>query len=1070
MNDKLMNPRHFYSALIAVVIILPCVVILGWQFDNEALKTVLPYTSAMNPFAAVLFIFSGISLYFIRENNSDRFKYIGKTISLGVLVISILLLGGILHLYDCRIDQLLFTKSLAGSKVAPNTIICFILVSFSLIIVDHKNEGKYNFSQIISLIAFLIVLLAIIGYIYESRSFYRIDLYTPMALHTALTFCALTIAIIIARYKTGFISVVFHKNTGGELVRRLLPFAMVIPVIISWLRLEGSELQLYDAELGTALGATTTIVTFSILIWWIAGSLNKIDEERQNSALMLNKVKDELAANEALYRNLIENSGVVMYTTNLEGKITFATKKGFDLTGYGLDEIKGKSITEFITADHMRMVMERYKSQLRDNIKETFLEFCINTKSGTTKWVKQTAVLIHENNKPVGFQCIIKDISERKQLESIVKKYEVDLIQNQELLQSILDNANSLIYIKDLDGKYILTNREFKKKLNLNSIDVIGKTDFDFSTTKQAQHFKDTDDEVIKTCKPVEVEEIIELADGPHNILIIKFPLLDAQNKIYGISGIATDITERVKYQQQLIEAKKIAEDAKQLQEQFLANMSHEIRTPMNGIQGMNDLLLETDLNTEQKEFSTTIKRSADNLLVIINDILDFSKIQAGKLTIEKIDFNLNEVLENIKALFQHQLKEKRLSLNLSVNEGVPAFLNGDPYRLNQVLVNLIGNAIKFTHSGVITVSILAQEKQNDQTVLKIIVADTGIGIEKDVIKNIFESFTQASTNTTRKYGGTGLGLAITKQLLELQDGYISVDSVINVGTTFHISIPYNNCSTQSLSQPAGIDVQNYQSLFTGKKFLVAEDNEVNQKVIRKVLQRAGGHVDIANNGLEAITLLKKSTVYDLIIMDLQMPEMDGYAATRYIRRVMDLSIPIVAMTASALKNEKAKCIDIGMNDYLSKPFNFTNLYQRISGLLDNSSVYNSDEEIVGEAKNNLFDLSLLEEMDDNEYLSEVLSIFLTNTPTELNDLEEACIDKQFENCYKMAHKLKSSAGILQAKYLLQALVQMEDAAKAENAQEILHLCKELKAAYKKIEPPLQIHLTGIKNLINVAV
>ena len=1067
MENKLINPRHFYSTLIAVVIILPSIVLLGWQLNNEALKTILPHTSAMNPFAATLFIFCGISLYFIRESNPDRFKYIGKTIGLAILIISLLLLGGIFNLYECKIDQLFFKNTLAGSKIAPNTNICFLLVSISLLIVDRKNKGKYNFSQIFALIAFLISLLAIIGYIYGSNSFYRIDIYTPMALHTALTFCALTMAIIISRYKTGFISVVFNKNTGGILIRRLLPFAIVIPVIISWLRLEGNELNLYDAELGTALGATVTIVTFSVLIWWIAGSLNKTDEERQNSALILNKVKDELAANEALYRNLIENSGVVMYTTSLDGKITFATKKGYELTGYRLDELKGKRISEFITDDCMRMVMERYKSQLRDDIKETFLEFCINTKNGVTKWVKQTAVLIHENNVPVGFQCIIKDISERKQMESIVKKYEVDLIQNQELLQSILDNANSLIYIKDLDGKYILTNREFKKKLNLNSIEVIGKTDFDFSTTKQAQHFKDTDDEVIRTCKPVEVEEIIELADGPHNILIIKFPLLDAQNKIYGISGIATDITERVRYQQQLIEAKKIAEDAKQLQEQFLANMSHEIRTPMNGIQGMNDLLLETDLNTEQKEFSTTIKRSADNLLVIINDILDFSKIQAGKLTIEKIDFNLSEVLENIKALFQHQINEKGLSLNLTVNENVPPFLNGDPYRLNQVLVNLLGNAIKFTQSGVVTVNILVQEKLNNQTILKIIVADTGIGIATDVINNIFESFTQASTNTTRKYGGTGLGLAITKQLLELQNGTISVESVINVGTSFHISIPYNDCNIKSMLQQGGKDVKNYQLLFTGKKFLVAEDNEVNQKVIRKVLEKAGGIVDIANNGLEAITLLKKSSDYDLIIMDLQMPEMDGYAATRYIRKVMELSIPIVAMTASALKNEKAKCIEVGMNDYLSKPFNFSNLYQRLSLLLD-TSVYNSDEENVDEVKNNLFDLSLLEEMDDNEYLSDVLGIFLTNTPGELYNLEEACIDKQFENCYKMAHKFKSSAGILQATYFLQILVKMEEAAKAENAQEILHLCEELNEAYKKIETPLQIHLTGIKNLVSV--
>src|SRR4029079_4602889 len=223
-------------------------------------------------------------------------------------------------------------------------------------------------------------------------------------------------------------------------------------------------------------------------------------------------------------------------------------------------------------------------------------------------------------------------------------------------------------------------------------------------------HFRETDNEVIRTRKPVELEETIEMPDGEHNILIIKFPLLDAQNKIYGISGIGTDITERVRYQKELIHARKIAEDAKKLQEQFLANMSHEIRTPMNGIQGMTDLLLETTLTHEQNDFAATIKRSSDNLLVIINDILDFSKIQAGKLTIEKIDFKLNEVLDNIKAIFRHRINEKGLTLELNIEEAVPGTLNGDPYRLNQILVNLVGNALKFTEQGGIKIGVSIQK------------------------------------------------------------------------------------------------------------------------------------------------------------------------------------------------------------------------------------------------------------------------------------------------------------------------------------------------------------------------
>ncbi|MEP6948563.1 MAG: PAS domain S-box protein [Ginsengibacter sp.] len=781
-------------------------------------------------------------------------------------------------------------------------------------------------------------------------------------------------------------------------------------------------------------------------------------------------MEDNVEVNELIYRNLIENAGVVIYATSLNGLITFASSKALQLTGYTVKELINMHFSVLIDAEWLATIKDKYKMQVENRIKETLIEFCIRTKYGDLKWVEQSAVLIVENNLPVGFQCIVKDISERKEMEEVLRKYEGELVQNQERLQSILDNTTSLMYVKDLDGKYILTNKQFKETLNVNDQAVIGKTDFDFADVKQAQHFKDTDDEVIKTGKPVELEELIETPNGKHNLLILKFPLLDAQGKVYGISGIGTDITERVRYQEQLIEAKKIAEDAKKLQEQFLANMSHEIRTPMNGIQGMTDLLLGTKLTDEQCDFAKTIKLSSDNLLVIINDILDFSKIQAGKLAIEKIDFKLNEVLENIKAIFKHRIIEKQLILNINVEEAVPATLNGDPYRLNQILLNLVGNAIKFTHRGGIDISISIEKTAANEIFLNFRITDTGIGIENDKIDEIFESFTQASVETARKYGGSGLGLAITKQLLELQRGTILVESKINSGTTFTFCIPYNYSKTNNPLFFNGKDSKNYVSLLNGKKFLVAEDNEVNQKVIRHVLQKAGGIVDMANNGLEAIAFLEKSKDYNLIIMDLQMPEMDGYAATKYMRDVMNLSIPIIAMTASALKGERSKCLEMGMNDYLSKPFDFAFLYKRIGLLLDNTPD-NDPVAIIEKYDNeNLFDLSLLEEMDDNEYLSEILTIFLNNTPKELQDLKRACISNKFDDAYKLAHKLKGGTGLLQAGFLLNVLTKIEENAKVQKSDELAKLAELANKEYKKIEIPLKEHLRKIQADLRTAV
>ncbi|MEO7801523.1 MAG: PAS domain S-box protein [Ginsengibacter sp.] len=778
---------------------------------------------------------------------------------------------------------------------------------------------------------------------------------------------------------------------------------------------------------------------------------------------------DGLAENEIKYRSLIENAGVVMFTTSIDGKFTFASSKAFQLTGFTLEQLKDMNYSALIDKDYLEMVNERYREQIKNHIKETYIEFCIRTQAGDLKWVGQSAVLIIENTVPTGFQCIVKDISERKQMEEIVRKYKLQLVQNQDRLQSILDNTTSLIYIKDLEGRYLLTNKKFKQVFDVNDEAIIGKTSLEIVTKDQAKGHRNVDEEVIRSKKAIEVEEVITSSTGVHNLLITKFPLLDTQNNVYGISGIATDITERVRYQQQLMQAKAIAEDAKRLQEQFLANMSHKIRMTMNGIQGMTDLLLETSLSDEQHDFAKTIKNSSDNLLVIINDILDFSKIQAGKLTIEKIDFKLTEVLDNIKAVFKHKVFEKGLTLHLNVNEDVPATLNGDPYLLNQVLVNLIGNAIKFTHQGGIQVSISIDSSSEKEISLCFTVKDSGIGIAPDKIDVIFESFIQANIDTSRKYGGTGLGLAITRQLLDMQQGKITVESELGCGTAFRFYLPYSHAKTNSTTFFSSKGVSNYRTLLTGKKFLVAEDNEVNQKVITHVLQKAGGTVEIANNGLEAINYLKENPAYDLIIMDLQMPQMDGYAATKYIRNVMNLSIPIIAMTASALKGEKSKCITMGMNDYLSKPFDVTFIYKRISMLLGEATATNTVKKMDERGNNDLYDLSLIEEMNDDDYVADILQIFLENTPVELNELKLACVDGKFDNAYKVAHKLKSSAARLKAENLLVILNKIEEQAKSLDGHCFARLAQLANENYLELVTPLQKHLSGLRPELNIA-
>ncbi|HEY4112125.1 PAS domain-containing hybrid sensor histidine kinase/response regulator [Puia sp.] len=513
------------------------------------------------------------------------------------------------------------------------------------------------------------------------------------------------------------------------------------------------------------------------------------------------------------------------------------------------------------------------------------------------------------------------------------KRAERQLKENQAWLESILDNTTSLMYIKDTAGRYVMVNRRFEEILNVQGADAVGRTDEDISTPEEAAHYKFLDEQVMRTGKSLEIEEAVPVTGGTVNLLSIKFPLRDANGRLIGIGGIATDITERVQYQQQLIAATREAQAARGMQELFLANMSHEIRTPMNGIQGMTDLLLDTKLSDQQREFAKVIKRSVNNLLVVVNDVLDFSKIKAGKLAIEKIEFRLKDVLENAKAMFAHRIAKKGLDLQLVMDPAIPETLKGDPYRLNQVLVNLIGNAIKFTEQGWIRIEVTAQERTADQVNLLFTVADTGIGIPSASLPTLFDHFSQAGLDVSRRYGGTGLGLAICQQLLHLQGGEITVFSKENEGATFQFRLSYDYNSL-SVAAPVAAVLADYSHCLEGKRFLVAEDNEVNQQLVDHVLRKGGGDVQLANNGEEAIGFLKKGGVYDLIIMDLQMPVMDGYAATRCIRQELHLPTPIIAMTATALVGEQLRCFESGMNDYMTKPFEFAELYKRITALL----------------------------------------------------------------------------------------------------------------------------------------
>lgn len=431
--------------------------------------------------------------------------------------------------------------------------------------------------------------------------------------------------------------------------------------------------------------------------------------------------------------------------------------------------------------------------------------------------------------------------------------------------------------------------------------------------------FEKNIEQIIKSQKGFNIDFRIILNNETLKVINAKCQTeIEKPNKIM---GIFQDVTDRKTIEKELITAKEIAEDSVNMRERFMANISHEIRTPMNGILGLSNILLDMERDPEKIEYLRAIKSSGDNLLVIINDLLDYSKIESGKLQFEKIPFNLRELIKSTCTMLEIKAKEKGIGLRYDVDERIPKLILGDTVRLNQIIVNLTGNAIKFTETGEVLIRIRLKEESYQKISLQFDIHDTGIGIPDNKLEYIFESFTQANIDTERKYGGTGLGLAISKQLVELQSGKIWVISNPGIGSTFSFVLGYEKIITQNGNGSGGSDlskgsITNWNHI----KILLVEDNKINQLLANKILKSWDLQVDIAENGFEAVEKSKLNK-YDLILMDLQMPRMDGYNATKILRQELSFKNPIIAMTASAMKEELERCLSLGMSDYITKPF-----------------------------------------------------------------------------------------------------------------------------------------------------
>lgn len=562
---------------------------------------------------------------------------------------------------------------------------------------------------------------------------------------------------------------------------------------------------------------------------------------------------------------------------------------------------------------------------------------------------------------------------------------------------------------------------------------------------------------------------------------IILTPVLSSNQKVKEILGLAHDVTQRVHSEMSLIKAKKLAENTAKLKQEFIANMSHEIRTPMNAIVGFTNLLEETKMNGLQGGYVHAVKVSSESLLGLIDDILDFSKIESGDQTLSKSSFNVHGLVNSIDKVLSLKVREKKIAFRREIAKEVPLELIGDSNKLHQVLTNLLANSVKFTKKGEVLLKVDLLNLHNRDALISFQVTDTGIGIPDHMVKKIFDSFVQVNSESNRKYGGAGLGLSIVKKIVRQLNGTIKMDSTLNRGSTFTVSVPFKIAKNfvGQKSRHSKLDLR----LPNGLKILLAEDNLMNQKLVLMILNDFDVAVDLAENGVEAVKAIRQND-YDLVLMDIQMPEMDGIEATRIIRTELTWDkkdIPIIAMTAHAFQQEIDKCRLVGMNDCVLKPINkekFINTMNSCMSEYDKKSKKGGQNHLLQEVNdggliaikkedgekqadlslNDNFDLSYLRSLlnEDQKMIEEIIATFQEEVPVILAELTSSIQAQDFFKIAKTAHKAKASFNVFGMEKVVKALLEIELACKRNDLSKLTELSHMIHEEYSAVSQTLK--------------
>jgi PAS domain S-box-containing protein len=771
-------------------------------------------------------------------------------------------------------------------------------------------------------------------------------------------------------------------------------------------------------------------------------------------AELLRRAAEREGTHERRYRELLDNSSDIVYTHDLDGKLITWSKAGEVLTGYKQREVAGKKLLELVSTDHREDTEAILDAIVQGRGPVTF-ELVVLAKSGTPVTLEVSTRAITQKSKRVGVLGFARDITARKCAEEALKQSELRL-------RTVVTNVPVILLAFSGEGVLTLCEGKGLAALSLEPESLVGSTvrDLEAAMPGIAEAYG-------RAMSGQRVTSIQEVGGRVYETQLVP---VHENDRVTGIIGIGIDITDLKRSGEEAQRAREVAEAASKAKSEFLANVSHEIRTPMNCILGMTELALDGPLSGEQREYLELVRTSTNSLLTIINDILDFSKVEAGKLELSLARLSLAEVLETTVKHFALRARQKGLSLGYHIAPGTPDTFLGDAGRIRQVLTNLIGNAIKFTETGSVTVRVSPEFQNAAEAVLRFEVVDTGIGIARDKQKVIFDAFAQADGSATRRYGGTGLGLTISRQIVELMDGQIGLESEQGKGSTFYFSLRLQKIQEGLPVPEARLTEENAGGAHTESnqavRILLVEDNPANQRLMLYMLRKQSYDVTVANNGLQAVAAFEKAGEggFNLILMDVQMPQMNGFEATAAIRereKEFTTKVPIIALTAHAMKGDRERCMDAGMDGYISKPIHRDHLLQIIEHFAGRAG--HPDRSAVLAPSSDIFDItrSLQRAGGDAKLLRELASIFLEIAPALTEEARQAVAAQDYASLDRVCHSLISSLGNFSAKEAFEAASVLERKLAAREPADIEQAYRAVETEVERLKPALKFLLDG---------